>query len=404
MDQSQALWKASGVFAPDYPRRCTNGSTMQSWQDSRGDLVVALEEARENNMPGFYSVYSFPRKHPQNGGVPRIDCIFIDLDVTGQMYDPERPVFADWRADMSSLLARSRMIADAIIEADMEDHFRVVLSGHKGIHLYLDFEPLSPAEGNSEVSMFKAGLYDYGEAIMEWLDGLAGGINIQPWVDVDGSDLARLARHPNTIHHGAVYDNTTRWAVPVTVEELASLHWDDYLDYTDSPRWPDIERVPSKSAHKKAALKVRNANPSGSSSGSAQRKSSVNKALSSYKAREKNNDITLEDVLFLTENKPCFQAFRERKDAFKHGDASRTMELSIMGRLLAMNVPVDVIHEFFEPIPGYDEDYTDEIIGDLLARGNEYGEFNCNTVCEQSPQFCLGDNCDLYRRSNDIQK
>jgi hypothetical protein len=418
---SKELWKASKVFAPDFPRNCADGERIQATRTDRAEFVAALDAASEFGNPGYYSVYSFPRGHPKQGCLPKIDCIFIDLDVATHHYqpNPKKPgydtSFESWRADMSALLARSRMIAEAILDAGKAEHFRVVLSGHKGIHLYLDFPPVDPENGS--FGQFKNGLALYGQQVMEWLDNLAGGVNIDPWVDVDASDLARLGRHPNTPHYGAKYDDVQRWCVPATIEELASMDVDSYLELTEGPRWTagKFDRVPSQSAHDKLVQKIRTASASDRSSPGSRKRKGTRRALKEYKENQQNDEITLEDVLFLTSNKPCIKAFRDREDAYDYGNASRTMELSIMGRLIDMQVPIDVMHQFFEPIPGYDENFTEHLVGDLLARGNEYGQFNCVTICggvdengssvaPKAPQFCLGDDCSIYRRSDDLKK
>jgi len=314
---------------------------------------------------------------------------------------------------MSALLARARMIADTILDTGQEDHFRVALSGHKGIHLYLDFHEV--AVENGDIGMFKNGLSTYCESLMEWLDEMAGGVNIMPWVDVDGSDLARLARHPNTPHHGAAYDDVQRWCVAVTVDELASLTVDDYLSLTSQPRPlpDDYQRVPSKRAHDRVVQQIRGASSSSRSTTPSRRSQPKSLALEKY--RESSNDeIELDDVLFLTANKPCIKAFRQRDDAYNYGDASRAMELSIMGRFIEIGTPIEVMHEFFSTIPGYSESYTTDMIADLLARDNQYGEFRCATICggvaddgkrisAKAPQFCLHDGCSIYNRSSDLR-
>ena len=374
---------------------------MQAERRTRAEFCDALEGARDHEMPGYYSVYSFPRGHSQDGNIPKVDCIFIDLDVDGGDYDPKngQTEFDAWERDMSALLARARMIAKAILDGGEEQHFRATLSGHKGLHLYLDFPTVAPSNG--DFGQFKSGLKEYGEQVMEWLDSTAGGVNIDPWVDVDASDLGRLARHPNTIHHGAAYDDQTRWCVPITVEELSTLTIDDYLSVTQGPRWPDgYERNPSTSAGDKVVQAIRNASAStqtGRGSGS----SFDYTAIKKYDETT-NKDIELEDVTFITANKPCVQAFAERDDAFDHGNASHTMEISIIATLVEKNVPRDVIHEFFEQIPGYEENYTDRQIDKIVGR--EYKKFNCENIAERAPQFCLGNSCSVYKRSDDIQK
>jgi len=380
-------------------------STPDSFQarcDRRQEFCAFLEEAGNAEMPGYYSVYSFPRGHSRDGNIPKVDCIFIDLDVEGGNYDPNagNTSFEAWKRDISALLARARMIARAIIEAGEERHFRAVLSGHKGLHIYLDFPTL--AANNGGFQQFKNGLKEYGEQVMSWLDATAGGVSIDRWVDVDASDLGRLARHPNTKHHGAKYDDETRWCVPVTMNELADLRIEDYLSLTREPRWPSgYERTPSHSAGDKVAQYVRNA-ATGATRRSSVNSSSYDSAAVSEYDREANDDIELEDLAFLTANKPCIEAFGERDDAFDHGNASHVMEISIIGRFVEMGVPRDVIHEFFAQIPGYREGYTDEQINNIVGR--RYREFNCANIADEAPQFCLDNSCALYRRNDDIQK
>jgi hypothetical protein len=397
----KALWQTSGVFAPDYPRQSSSGRTIQDKRWSRIKLCEALEAAVNGGMPGYYSVYSFPRGHSRDGNIPKVDCIFIDLDVEGESYDPNNGEtdFGDWKRDMSALLTRARMIASAIVEEGQEDHFRVVLSGHKGLHLYLDFPTI--AANNGDFSQFKSGLSAYGEQVMSWLETAAGGVNIEPWVDVDASDLGRLARHPNTLHHGAKYDDEERWCVPITVKELSELHVSDYLDLTKEPRTINQKRVPSESAGNKVVQAIRNARPDQYNSPSGV-KGEINYAkLDDYEEQE-NEDITLDDINFLTSNKPCIAAFRERDDAYDHGNASHFMELNIIARLVEMKAPREVIHDFFSEIPGYREAITDEQIDKIIAR--QYSEFNCGNIANQAPQFCLGEDCAVYQRSDDIQK
>lgn len=414
MNWQKELWAASKVAAPDFPRRGSDDGTIQAQRNNRASFVAGLRAASEASMPGYYSVYSFPWGHPKDGNIPSVDCIFIDFDVLGTKYDPNsgETEFDDWKREMSALLARARMIASALIEKGADKHFRVALSGHKGVHLYFDFPKIHPEQGKFQ--QFKNGLKSYGEDLVEWLNSLAGGVDITPWVDVDGSDLARLARHPNTRHHGAAYDDVDRWCVPLTVAELADCHVEDYLDHTASPRpmRSEMERSPNERAGKEVVQKIRVASTSSSSSsGNVSRYDP--KAVENYKKRA-NDDIELEDLLdpLIMGNKPCVQAFREREDAYAYGQESRMMELSIMGFFIEKEVPIDVMHEFFEPIPGYDEETTQEMLEDLIGR--QFRSFNCESIAGgydkngdpmkgRAERFCLGSECGVYNRNDDIQ-
>lgn len=402
MKKDKALWQASTVFAPSFPRQSSSQHTIQASRSSRSNFCSALSSAMSNEMPGYYSVYSFPRGHSRDGYIPSVDCIFIDLDVEGGDYDPKNgdTDFDAWRRDISSLLTRARMIAETILDHDEEQHFRVVLSGHKGLHIYLDFPTVSAQNGTFQ--QFKNGLKEYGDTVMSWLDSAAGGISISRWVDVDASDLGRLARHPNTIHHSAAYDDTTRWAVPVTMKELADLYVEDYLEYTDGPRLPDgYSRTPSDSAGQKVVQSIRTA-PMEKSKTSRTAGSTFDPVAINDYDDEAKDEMEVEDIEFLTANYPCIKAWANRDDAFGHGNASHIMEVNVIGKLVEMGTPREVIHEFLEDIPGYRKSYTDDQINKIIGRG--YSSFNCVTIADKAGQFCFGDDCSVYQRNDDIQK
>lgn len=416
MNSDKVLWQASKVFAPNYPRHSSDNHRVQGLRYNRSQLCSALESAMDNGMPGYYSVYSFPRGHSKDQNIPKVDCIFIDLDIIGSEYisKQNQTELEAWRREMSDLLVRSRMIADAILDEGEEKHFRATLSGHKGLHLYLDFPTI--ATSNGTFSQFKNGLKAYGEQVTSWLDSMAGGINIEPWVDVDASDLGRLSRHPNTIHHGSAYDNQTRWCVPVTIEELSEIRVDDYLRLTEEPRWIDgYSRNPSESAGQNVVQEIRNA-PSNQNERNGKtsnyRKSNVksykeetNDQTSRYQNSEhytENPKIDAEDVGFLTSRYPCISAFLDRDDAFDYGNDSHIMEVNVISKLAEKGVPRDLMHEMFSDIPGYSKKETDDQIDVVLGR--EYKSFNCETIANRCPQFCLGNDCGVYQRNDDIQK
>jgi len=103
---------------------------------------------------------------------------------------------------MSKLLVRARMIADVILDAGLESNFRVSYSGHKGIFLYVDFPALGPLQ------QYKNGIGLYADELIDFFAAEAG-VEIHRWVDVNSHDLGRLARHPNTPHHGAQHVDWT---------------------------------------------------------------------------------------------------------------------------------------------------------------------------------------------------
>jgi hypothetical protein len=73
---------------------------------------------------------------------------------------------------MSKLLVRARMVAKVIKEADLAKHVRVAYSGHKGIHLYIDFPELPRDLGS--INRYKNGLNEYANSLLDFLSGEAG--------------------------------------------------------------------------------------------------------------------------------------------------------------------------------------------------------------------------------------
>jgi len=394
--ETQLLWEASKTWCPDFPRRASNAHSIQAQVTNRGELVTSLRDAGKSGNPGYVSTYSFPRGHTDEGNVPNIDSIFIDFDIPSDREYRETGTLEAWKRDMSALLVRSKMVARALIDANLGKHWRWSLSGHKGLHGFLDFPTLSPDEGSFR--QFKNGLSDYSEGLVKQLNELSGGVDIEPWLDVDSSDLARLVRHPNTRHHGVKHVASNRWCVPISTRELASLDDpNDYLTLTSGPREiPEGgERNPSENAGRTVAQYVRNASGSETRAGTGSTVYS-RAAVENYK-EESNEKIGIGDLKFLTANKPCIWAFRERDDAYDHGSASRTMEIGVIKELTNKNVPIDVMVEFFEAIPGFDEDYSRNLIEDIIGR--QYGPLKCENIIRNADQFCLGSSCSLYDRA-----
>jgi hypothetical protein len=74
----------------------------------------------------------------------------------------------------------------------------------------------------------------------------------------------------------------------------------------------------------------------------------------------------------------------------------------VIGKLAELGVPREVMHEFLSEIPGYNEAKTDEQINTVLGRTHR--SFNCETIANRAPRFCLGPKCAVYRQEADIEK
>lgn len=358
------------------------------------DAVDHLVSEADEGRPGFISTYSFPRGHSKKRRIPKVDTIFVDFDIQGDQYKPDEGLDSEmyWEIEMSDLLVRIRAFAQRLVDEGEAKYWRASLSGHKGVHLFLDFPAIDPANGS--FIQFKTGLRDYADTMMESLDEMLGGIHLTDWVDVVSADLGRLLRQPNTPHTGVAYTDELKYCVPVSVEELAEIKVDDYKRLTDAPRSPPpaSHRTESESAGQKVSQAIRTAK-SGGRGDLQQPASSYNSArIDEY--REKANDkIEVEDLKLLYSDKPFVWKFRERDDAYEYGTQSRTMEMFIMlDFIYDTNAPVDVIVDFFRPIPGFDETYTREMVKDLIAR--DYKPMSISTLRDKAPEFY--DGSDIY--------
>jgi len=396
------LLEASYEWVPDFPRRATyRDNAYQRPVNDRPTLIDSLARAAGAGGPGYTSVYSFPRGHSHDGEIPRIDTLFIDFDIPSGLgsYDTSTGGnFDDWKSDMRSLLIRARMVADTILGNDQAEHFRVSLSGHKGLHLFVDFEALDPSLGTIE--QFKNGLETYATELIGWLNDAAGGIELQEWVDVNSADLGRMVRHPNTPHHGAAHVDHTPYCVPVALEELADMTVEDYLELTREPRVvPDgARRSPSSVANEVISEHVSSASTHLDSPSHGK---GYDPARVEQYREEANQNITADDIPLLVKNKPCIGAFVDRDDAYEHGHQSRVMEINTIKEIARHNVPIDAIVEFFSDIPGFREGYTRELVKDIIGRYD--GGLICTNITEDSPEFCCGSDCAIYRREKDLK-
>lgn len=378
------------VWCSTYPRRVTS---LQKWANNASQVEKRLANIHDGDVAPFISVYGFPNGHTTDGNVPEIDTLFIDFDIPrGGEYRSSNPDPQAWYRDMSGLLTRVREVARLLVREGLAQHFRAALSGHKGVHLYLDFPAIDPTEGT--IGQFKVGTKQYADELVQYLQE-STHLDLEEWVDVDSSDMARLCRMPNTKHWGAsqAFDED-RYCVPVSVRELVEVAPNEYVKLTRETRpVPDgCERNPSERAGRIITQYVREAkaNPVGNSSGS-----NYDPAAIKEYEKQTNDKITLDDVPFLTSNKPCIWAFRERDDMFNHGAASHSMELNVIACLVGKRVPIDVIVEYFSASDDFNENYTREQVKTVIARN--YSQFSCKTIWKKADQFCLKDSCNIYR-------
>lgn len=387
--QAAKVWTPKGSFPRKVKRKQQDAKNLQ-------DIVGTLCRI-QGNEPGYISVYGFPRGHSTDGNVPRVDTLMLDFDVPGEQYDGDGNM-GDWTSEMKDLLARVRLVADYLCDKGKADHWRFSLSGHKGVHLYLDFPVIDHRAG--DLSQFKSGLAAYTGELVTFLEEEIG-VNLDPWLDVDSSDMGRLTRMPNTIHAKATEAfGTDRYCVPVTADELRDLKVMDYWALTSSAREvpAGIRRVESKRAQKSITRYIQYS----SSTNTQEYTGSYNsERVDQYKENSNDGYDSVDDLWLFLEDRPCIKAYYERNgDQFHYGDASHTMELFVMARLVNMGVPYDLIINFFEQMgaDGFDAHQTRARLNEVIARN--YNEFNCEKVWQDADRFCLEDRCNIYQRNH----
>ncbi len=372
----------------------------QVWSRTLGDTIKNLEGV-SGTAPGYVSVYSFPDGHTSDreDNIPFVDTLMFDLDFDGS--DDGSP--QGWARDMSALLTRTRMVAQALIELGRDHYWRASLSGHKGVHLYLDFPPL-PAD-NGTANQFRAGMRSYTNSVIDALVEETNLDSLREYVDVSsGKDLARLTRCPNTVHSKASNRfGETRYCVPVTIRELAEITPTEYIKLTKEQRAvPDgCQRVENQRAHDQLVKEIRLADDSGFQSRTRNISTFDRSKIKEY-ADQANDKVTLDSVKLHLKRKPCIWAYRESGEMFSRGHQSHTMELNCISAMMSLNAPIEVIMEFFEAAESYSAAYTKDKIEQLIAY--QYSEFSCRKILEDAPEYCLKTDCNIYNTNVDLQE
>jgi len=388
--RANLLHDALDTWAPGWPRRVTRN---QYWSHNQSDAVSDLLDAEGDggNEP-FISTYSFPRGHTRDGSLPCINTLFFDFDIDDGDYVRGSGDREAWKRDLSRLLVRVRRVAGVLRNGDRAESWRASLSGHKGIHLYLDFPALPTSLGKN--SQYTTGLNDYATDLINHLETETGISNIAQYVDVTSSDLGRLCRVPNTRHTGATESfGEDRYCVPVTLAELTEITPEKYEEYTQAPRdLPWSERHPSQEAHERLIQYINLAEPSKSTTRpTSEGSTTIDWSRVDQYEQESNDNLTLNDVELLTSDMPCVWKFHEREDKFQHGYQSHVMENHCIAKLTEENFPISVIKEFLSNAPEYNEHYTEERIRELIAR--DFNPYRTEKLLERAPEFCGYDFC-----------
>jgi hypothetical protein len=357
-------------WCPSWPRRVTQ---RQLWARDPDEALRYLEQDSGN---GFVTVASYPDGPPGEGHVPRIESVFFDFDVPsdGLYGRPESSAEASevsWRLDMAQLLGVLSDVVGVMTDAGIIESWRFALSGHKGVHMFLDLPALPLDIG--EQHQYSVGIDRYVTQFVGLIESEIG-YSLDRWLDVDSSDLARLTRLPNTQHPTASrLFGEARYCVPVSAEELDHMTPGEYIELTRSPRLIPVasRRHDSENAYRKLVELIAEASPRRRSAGA-----SVSPTTVTAYDRAADDAITLygtsESVQSILMDTPAMWEWRSRDDAFAHGAESHYFEFAVILKLVANHVPRDMILQFFSEMNGYDEQFTRDRIATVISMGYEF--------------------------------
>jgi uncharacterized protein YqkB len=401
------------AWATTYPRRVTK---YQHWVTSLTEATAHILEAeRDPDNGAFISTYSFPSGHTKDDGIPRIDRLFIDMDVPD---DGEYRSGAEredaWIRDMSRLLIRVRKVAHFLLNSEDPGCWQASLSGHKGVHLDLVFSEI-PTE-NRSFNQVHNGMGTFSDSLTEYLRSATDMNDLDEYIDVSSADLGRMRRVPNTIHAGATQSfGEDRFCVPVTLAELANIKPADYINFTKSrrPVTDGMKAVPNESAADVLTHNIKIASESDFRHTGGGSSASVDRLVQYEKGQ--NDRIDVEDLPFVMSDRPCVLSFFEDQQAFSHRSSSHLMEMKAITEMAEKGVPIklrrdedgDVLVkkdvptvvggtmvEAFANHPRFNRVYTRERVNEYLSR--DYSPVSCNKIWQQADQFCLHSDCQIW--------
>jgi len=392
-----------GSWAPDFPRRF--GSPGQVWANNNAELLRLISNSLHAERDAFVSVYAFPdRRHPMEGGNPPISTAFIDMDLESKEFSDLRN---RWEHGDSSIVdellaLRKTLLTEVLNQAKALVSYlkkqgitpRILLSGFKGVHLFIDFPCV-------QFSSLETSKY----VIKEFLDQIkaqVGNVCFDPTVIGDAS---RLCRIPSTINSKATkLLSRPQYAVPVIADEFMNIGPEDYDNLCSSPRSDPQSRTES---HEVLVVLTRITEDMDLDDVAITPKGQVKdpERLESYE-RECTREILDEADFDELDVRPCFKRVRREKISLE-GSGGHLMRIGAVMELATQNLSIASIVRWFDFCSDYDQGKTEAAVKGLISRGytdkhvDEYGlehrkGFRCETI--KRCGFCLKEECHSYLR------
>jgi hypothetical protein len=338
------------------------------------------------------------------GGNPPISTIFIDLDLESKEFSDLRN---RWEHGDSTIVdelltLRKTLLTEVLDQAKALVSYlkkqgitpRILLSGFKGVHLFIDFPCV-------QFSSLETAKY----VIKELLDQIktqVGNVCFDPTVI---GDVSRLCRIPNTINSKATrLLSRPQYAVPVSADEFMNIGPEDYDNLCLSPH---SNPQPRTESHEVLVTLTRITEDMDLDEVAIAPKGQVKdpERLEAYE-RECTREILDEENFDELHIRLCFKKAHRDKISLE-GTGGHLMRIGGVMELATQNLSIASIVRWFDFCSDYDPGKTEAAVKGLISRGytdkyvDEYGlehrkGFRCETI--KRCGFCLKEECQSYLR------
>jgi hypothetical protein len=401
-----------GCWAPDYPRRF--GNPGQMWVNRHVDMLRLIKDSCDKGLDALVSVNAFPgHKHPNEGGTPPISTIFIDIDVENEEFKKLKSL---WEKGDLSVVPRLQILRSITMEEVLKQakcvitylkaqciEPRILLSGFKGVHLFVDFPSLqfSTTEDAKQVTR-------------KFLEELAVNVTAETGIKADFDtavmgDVSRLCRIPNTQNKKASkLLGRIQYAVPLTIDEFMDLTPPDYDRLCSAQHYVQIARLESLAILPKLTkisfeMKFDDELSIPVVTG---KKSVRNPEKLAHYAKECTREILNAEGYDELDIRPCFVHAREERVSLTGGNGHK-MRIGAVKELSMQNLSIGSMVRWFDFCSDYNAALTERYITNLISAGytDEYMDergserrkgYRCETIRECG--FCLKDDCRIYQK------
>jgi len=390
------------VWASSFPRRF--GTPEQRVVNSAVEVLALINKCLREGLSSYISVYDFREGHPSEGGNPVVDRIYIDLDLESPEFkalmlrlekgeDVLDEVLPLRRTLLAQVIEEAKRLVNILIQRGITP--RIVLSGFKGVNIFIDFVPVQ----FSFPGLAKKVLEVFTEKVVK-------GVKID--MSVVG-DLSRICRIPNSLHTKASNVlGRLQFCVPITIDELKSLTVDKYDALCSSQRLMIVKRVESVEVSRELAKIVEELDPDDFLVNVGRHGYVKDPELVAEYERETKREVLASEDYEELRMRTCFKRIR-RESIQLDGSDGHNMRLAAVCEMMMNEISISSIVNWFDFCADFDPEFTRRKVEEIISYGygrkeiNEFGEvirkpWRCSTIIKKCPSYCLRENCPTHRR------